>query len=49
MYRGEAVRGVRKREKTPWVDSACADCPGFLVSGAADARFLQEPQRASLD
>ena len=20
--------------KTLWVDSACADCPGFLVSGA---------------
>ena len=22
-------------EKDPWVDSACADCPGFLVAGAA--------------
>ena len=21
--------------KTPWVDSACADCPGFLVPGSA--------------
>ena len=25
------------QQKTPWVDSACADCPGFLVRGAADA------------
>ena len=23
------------QSKTPWVDSACADCPGFLVLGAA--------------
>ena len=23
--------------KTPWVDPACADCPGFLVLGAAPA------------
>ena len=23
--------------ETPWVASACADCPGFLVSGAAGA------------
>ena len=36
--------------KNPWGDSACADCPGFLVSGAADARlpsFVQEPQSAA--
>ena len=40
------------QEKTPWADSACADCPGFLVFGAADARppsFVQEPQGVSLD
>ena len=33
--------------KTPWVDSACADCPGFLVLGAAPApasTFASEPQ-----
>ena len=38
--------------KTFWVDSACADCPGFLFLGAADARlpsFVQEPWSASLD
>ena len=23
--------------RTPWVDSACADCPGFLVPGATPA------------
>ena len=35
------------QEKTPWVDSACADCPGFLVLGAAPApasTFVSEPQ-----
>ena len=40
------------QEKTPCADSACADCPGFLVVGAADARtpsFVQEPQAVSLD
>ena len=33
--------------KTPWVDSARADCPGLLVLGAAPApasTFLSEPQ-----
>ena len=38
--------------ETPWFDSACADCPGFLVSGAADtppSSFVQEPQSAPLD
>ena len=25
------------RGKAPWVDPACADCPGFLVARAADA------------
>ena len=33
--------------KDPWVDSACADCPGFLVPGAAPApasTFVSEPQ-----
>ena len=33
--------------KTPWVASACADCPGFLVLGAALApasTFVSEPQ-----
>ena len=37
---------------TPWVDSACADCPGFLVLGAAPApasTFISEPQIARLD
>ena len=40
------------QEKTPWADSACADCPGFLVLGAADAQapsFVQEPEAVSLD
>ena len=35
-----------------WVVSACADCPGFLVSGAADAQlpsFVQEPWSVPLD
>ena len=27
------------REEPPWVDSACADCPCFLVLGAAGARL----------
>ena len=38
--------------KTAWVDSACADCPGFLFSVCADAplpSFVQEPQGVSLD
>ena len=33
--------------KTSWVDSACADCPGFLVLRAAPApasTFASEPQ-----
>ena len=33
--------------KAPWVDSACADCPGFLVLGSAPAlasTFSSEPQ-----
>ena len=33
--------------KTPWVDSVCADCPGFLVLGAAPApasTFVSKPQ-----
>ena len=33
--------------KTPWVDSACGDCPAFLVLGAAPAlasTFVSEPQ-----
>ena len=33
--------------ETPWVDPACADCPGFLVLGAAPApasSFVSEPQ-----
>ena len=25
------------RERPPWVDSACTDCPGFLVPGGAGA------------
>ena len=36
--------------KTPWVDSACADCPGFLVLGAAHplaSTFVWEPQLVS--
>ena len=37
----------RNHGKTPWVDSTCADCPGFLVLGAAPApasTFVSEPQ-----
>ena len=29
--------GFGARWKTPWVEQACSDCPGFLVSGAGDA------------
>ena len=39
-------------EKTPCVDSACAECPGALVWGSADAwlaSFVQEPQSVPLD
>ena len=25
------------QETSPWVDTACADCPGFLVLGVANA------------
>ena len=35
--------------KTPSIDSACADCPGFLVLGAAPApasTFVSDPQTA---
>ena len=43
-----AVFKVSLLEKGPlWVDSACADCPGFLVLGAAPApasTFVLEPQ-----
>ena len=37
--RQKITRGLRKmvQGKTAWVDSPCADCPGFLVPGAADA------------
>ena len=38
--------------RAPWADSARADCPGFLVFGAAGARppsFVQELQGVSLD
>ena len=37
--------------KTPWIDRACADSPGFLVAGAADAwlpTFVQEPRSVVL-
>ena len=33
--------------RSPWIDSSCAVCPGFLVPGAASApapSFFQEPQ-----
>ena len=43
-------RGKGKdQEKIPWVDSACADCPGFLVRGVAGAptpRFVWAPALA---
>ena len=29
---------LTKKRKTPWVDSARAGCPGFLVLGAAPRR-----------
>ena len=35
------------QRKTPWGDKACADCPGFLVLGAAIApasTFVSEPE-----
>ena len=35
------------RQRPPGVDPACADCPGFLVLGAAPApasTFVSEPQ-----
>ena len=38
---------VFSQGKTPWVDSACADCPGFLVLSAAPAAastFVSDPQ-----
>ena len=38
--------------KTPWVDPACADCPGFLVLSAAPApasTSVSEPQIVHLD
>ena len=38
------------RGKTAWVDSACAECPGFLVLGAAGALapfIIQEPQQSA--
>ena len=31
------ARNFFREETLPWVDSACADCPGFLVLGAAGA------------
>ena len=33
----------RFQRKTLWVDSACADCPGFLVLGAAGAAGARLP------
>ena len=39
------------QEKSPWVDSACPDCPGFLVldvAGAPVSTFVSEPQIAPL-
>ena len=45
---GQIIGQPRKIQgKTPWVDSACADCPGFGVLGAAPApasTFVSEPQ-----
>ena len=35
--RGIAPNFIMFQGKTPWVDSACADCPGFVVLGAAPA------------
>ena len=38
--------------KDPWVESACADCPGFLVpcaAGAATSSFVKEPQIVPLN
>ena len=39
------------QRKTPWVDSACANCPGILVLGTAPASastFVLGPQIAPL-
>ena len=54
--RNQIIRDIARirsyQGKTPCADSTCADCPGFLVLGAADARapsFVQEPQAVSLD
>ena len=43
--------GGNFRERPPWVDSACADCPGFRVLSAAPApasTFISEPQTVPL-
>ena len=33
------TRESKFQARTPWVDPACANCPGFLVPGAAGVRF----------
>ena len=42
----EILRDIQA--KTAWVDSPCADCPGFLVPGAALPGFIQEAQSVRL-
>ena len=44
------VESAKNQGKTPLVDSACADCPGFGVLGVAPApasTFVSEPQDSS--
>ena len=47
FYPRRAPKSLERKAKTPRADSACADCPGFLVLGAAPApasTFVPEPQ-----
>ena len=48
----DLVMDVISSGKDPWVDPACADCPGFLVLSAAPApasTSVSEPQIVHLD
>ena len=47
LKKGLFARGSSRGKTVPWVDSACADCAGFLVLSAASApasTFVSEPQ-----
>ena len=45
---GHCTKQSGSQGKTSWVDSACADCPGFLIRGAAGAHIPASSQERQI-